>query len=357
MYYVLLAWVIVSAVALVTKLAKWRDYAQTSPFAKPAARRAERRCSYVVWLFSAVLFVDRAVMGFVSVVQGAVRPTPTPRTSSAPWCHGGQGGRHSARHAHHHRACGSSAPSSRFPRAAAGVPAPAADRPSGQRLVLPSGRGLRICPGVLGRGPRHAHDGAVTHHLLRRVRGAVRLRYEHERDPRRLVTFVAGLATIFAELHRVHDGGPARRHRGCRPRPDGGGALARPLAVAGHEQGSCSRRASRTPSRCSPTSFVIKADSLGALGHRRVRPHVRHDHCRRHLLPPARTYIAAAVCYLILTMIASEAPLHARPPGRPRPWGRRCRRLRSRSPRARQQREPDHQDRNRVRTDPAQGGM
>ena len=79
MYYVLLAWVIVSAVALVTKLAKWRDYAQTSPFAKPAARRAERRCSYVVWLFSAVLFVDRAVMGFVSVVQGAVASNSNPK--------------------------------------------------------------------------------------------------------------------------------------------------------------------------------------------------------------------------------------------------------------------------------------
>ena len=79
MYYVLLAWLVVSAVALVTKLAKWRDYAQTSPFAKPAARRAERLCSYVVWLFSAVLFVDRAVMGFVSVVQGAVSSNSNPK--------------------------------------------------------------------------------------------------------------------------------------------------------------------------------------------------------------------------------------------------------------------------------------
>ena len=79
MYYVLLAWLVVSAVALVTKLAKWRDYVQTSPFAKPAARRAERLCSYVVWLFSAVLFVDRAVMGFVSVVQGAVASNSNPK--------------------------------------------------------------------------------------------------------------------------------------------------------------------------------------------------------------------------------------------------------------------------------------
>ncbi|WP_432285215.1 amino acid ABC transporter permease [Parafannyhessea umbonata] len=79
MYYVLLAWLVVSAVALVTKLVRWRDYAQTSPFAKPAARRAERLCSYVVWLFSAVLFVDRAVMGFVSVVQGAVASNSNPK--------------------------------------------------------------------------------------------------------------------------------------------------------------------------------------------------------------------------------------------------------------------------------------
>ena len=49
MYYLLVAWLVVSAVALVTKLAKWRDYTSFSPFARPAVRRALRYASYAVW--------------------------------------------------------------------------------------------------------------------------------------------------------------------------------------------------------------------------------------------------------------------------------------------------------------------
>ena len=49
LYYALYAWLVVSAAALATKLAHWRDYARVSPFARPAARRVERVCSYVVW--------------------------------------------------------------------------------------------------------------------------------------------------------------------------------------------------------------------------------------------------------------------------------------------------------------------
>ncbi|MCH4083378.1 MAG: amino acid ABC transporter permease [Olsenella sp.] len=79
MYYALMAWVVVSLVALVTKLVHWRDYAQKSPFAKPAARHVERVCSYVVWLFSAVLFVDRAIMGFVAIVKSAVGSNANPQ--------------------------------------------------------------------------------------------------------------------------------------------------------------------------------------------------------------------------------------------------------------------------------------
>lgn len=43
LYYVLLAWLAVSAVALVNKLAKWKGtaYAETSPFTKPEAKKAE----------------------------------------------------------------------------------------------------------------------------------------------------------------------------------------------------------------------------------------------------------------------------------------------------------------------------
>ena len=73
MYYVLVAWLVVSAVALVTKLAKWRDYTSFSPFARPAFRRALRLASYVIWAIVLVLFVDRVVMGVASAWDVAVQ--------------------------------------------------------------------------------------------------------------------------------------------------------------------------------------------------------------------------------------------------------------------------------------------
>ena len=66
MYYALAAWLVVSAVALVFKLAHWKNYAETSPFLKPAARRTLRYASYVIWAMALVLVVDRLVMGFAS---------------------------------------------------------------------------------------------------------------------------------------------------------------------------------------------------------------------------------------------------------------------------------------------------
>ena len=66
MYYLLVAWLVVAAVGLLFKLTHWRNYAQTAPFAKPAVARALRIGSYVACAITAVLFVDRAVMGFAS---------------------------------------------------------------------------------------------------------------------------------------------------------------------------------------------------------------------------------------------------------------------------------------------------
>ncbi len=66
MYYALAAWLVVSAVALVFKLTHWKNYAETSPFLKPAARRTLRYASYVIWAMALVLVVDRLVMGFAS---------------------------------------------------------------------------------------------------------------------------------------------------------------------------------------------------------------------------------------------------------------------------------------------------
>lgn len=78
LYYVLLAWLVVSAVALVNKLVKWRDYAATSPFAKPAAKRVERIASYVVWAIVLVFMADRWVVGFADLAAAAVAADSNP---------------------------------------------------------------------------------------------------------------------------------------------------------------------------------------------------------------------------------------------------------------------------------------
>ena len=81
MYYVLVAWLVLSAVALVFKLARWKDYARAAPFVRPAARRALRYASYVIWAIALVLFVDRVVMGVASAwsVAVAAASLPEPR--------------------------------------------------------------------------------------------------------------------------------------------------------------------------------------------------------------------------------------------------------------------------------------
>jgi len=81
MYYALLAWVVVSLVALVTKLIYRGDYRDKSPFAKPVARTVERYGSYAVCLMTLVLFVDRAVMGLVSVSSAAIASETNPSDS------------------------------------------------------------------------------------------------------------------------------------------------------------------------------------------------------------------------------------------------------------------------------------
>lgn len=80
MYWFLMAWLVVSAVALVWKLTHWKGdaYQKTSPFTKPGARTAVRLCSYAVWAITAALFVDRAVMGFLSVVSDSLSHDKNP---------------------------------------------------------------------------------------------------------------------------------------------------------------------------------------------------------------------------------------------------------------------------------------
>ena len=73
MYYVLVAWLVVSGVALLFKLTHWKTYAESAPFTRPGARRALRFASYVIWAIALVLFVDRVVMGVASAWDVAVQ--------------------------------------------------------------------------------------------------------------------------------------------------------------------------------------------------------------------------------------------------------------------------------------------
>lgn len=81
MYYLLVAWVALSAVALVFKLAAWKTYARVSPFTRPAVARALRYGSYVVCAITALLTVDRIGCGLASAWEVATtaqsRPTST----------------------------------------------------------------------------------------------------------------------------------------------------------------------------------------------------------------------------------------------------------------------------------------
>lgn len=81
MYYLLVAWVALSVVALVFKLAAWKTYVRVSPFTRPAVARALRYGSYVVCSITALLAVDRIGCGLASAWAVATtaqsRPTST----------------------------------------------------------------------------------------------------------------------------------------------------------------------------------------------------------------------------------------------------------------------------------------
>lgn len=80
MYYLLVAWIALSAVALAFKLAMRKAYAQISPFTCPTVASALRYGSYVVCAITALLVVDRIGCGFASA--WAVATTATTRPSS-----------------------------------------------------------------------------------------------------------------------------------------------------------------------------------------------------------------------------------------------------------------------------------
>ncbi len=83
MYYVLVAWLLLAGAGLVTKLMHWRDYESCSPFARDPLRTIERIGSYVVAFITCVLFVDRVVMGFTSVLSRAIAADSIPQDGLA----------------------------------------------------------------------------------------------------------------------------------------------------------------------------------------------------------------------------------------------------------------------------------
>lgn len=78
LYWFLMGWLALSAVALVLKLIHWKDYAEWSPFRRKPLVTVVRWLSYGVWAATAILFVDRAVMGFFSVTSAALAQDKNP---------------------------------------------------------------------------------------------------------------------------------------------------------------------------------------------------------------------------------------------------------------------------------------
>ena len=78
MYWFLMAWLALSAVALVLKLTHWKNYDETSPFRKNPLMTVVRYLSYAVVAVSLLLFIDRAVMGFLSVTSTALAQDRNP---------------------------------------------------------------------------------------------------------------------------------------------------------------------------------------------------------------------------------------------------------------------------------------
>ena len=80
-YYLLAAWLVIAAIALVFKLARWKTYSRTSPFTRPGVVRALRYGSYAVAAITAVLAVDRVGCGIASAWHAAVTAETRPAST------------------------------------------------------------------------------------------------------------------------------------------------------------------------------------------------------------------------------------------------------------------------------------
>ena len=78
LYWALMAWLAISAIALVMKLVRWRDYASFSPFCRKPLVGVVRWLSYVVCAIVVVFFLDRVVMGLANVVDVSLAQDKNP---------------------------------------------------------------------------------------------------------------------------------------------------------------------------------------------------------------------------------------------------------------------------------------
>lgn len=240
LWAILWAWLVVSAAALVTKLMHWNDYREKSPFASERFRRGARLGSYVVVAIAAIFFVDRCVMSFIDLVQVSIvsDSNPSDFLSSLVYMTYKSGD-------FFIRGIEITIALATFGTVIAFFLAllfvflriQTFDRVDNDlvRFFKSIGRGFATIYSTIVRGtpmmvpgPTHLLRGLhrFARHGLRDRPGQPDLEYLHRRPRHHL-----------AQLHRLHDGGPARRHRVHRSRSGRGGALAGSFAVAGYAQG------------------------------------------------------------------------------------------------------------------------
>lgn len=75
---VCVAWLVLSAVALVYKLAHWKTYADAAPFVNPQAKRALRIGSYAIWAIALLFTADRVACGLVATALSVTSMTKNP---------------------------------------------------------------------------------------------------------------------------------------------------------------------------------------------------------------------------------------------------------------------------------------
>lgn len=78
MYYVLFAIIVISGIALVTKLVFWKNYRAKSPFAKPQVDKVAWYMAALAFVLFIVLFIDRACMGLIALTQASIASDQNP---------------------------------------------------------------------------------------------------------------------------------------------------------------------------------------------------------------------------------------------------------------------------------------